>query len=244
MLACHNRQPKLYLDVCFVEGAQRVSREFHSAQLSSRLFRPLLAVAFAGSQCVSCACPTEAAYLGEVVALVDEVQQLGDDLLAAAHVNLRVVEDAALLQHGTLLDAIEWRELHCHGVPHPRSHRVSPSSVDFASLSVRALRYMGTRPPMSPFPVVARSTTCECLCATTGAISLPAASPLQTRAEWASVAGAEWQLDQSTYTRGRMGVNVSTHAQHAMLSAHGWAVWFQRSSTSQSFVRPTHPVAV
>mmetsp|Transcript_6058 Transcript_6058/g.24078 ORF Transcript_6058/g.24078 Transcript_6058/m.24078 type:complete len:485 (-) Transcript_6058:662-2116(-) len=45
--------------------------------------------------------------LGERLALVDEVEQLGDDLRALASVELRVVEHAALLEHGALFDAPE-----------------------------------------------------------------------------------------------------------------------------------------
>jgi hypothetical protein len=52
-------------------------------------------------------------YLGEALPLCEEVEQLGNNLLAAAGINVHVVENAGLLQYQTLFDAIKGGVLHC-----------------------------------------------------------------------------------------------------------------------------------
>ena len=59
------------------------------------------------------AVPIYASYLGESLALSEQVEQFGDHLLALPGVYVCFVEHAGLLQHQTFLDAIEWRVLHC-----------------------------------------------------------------------------------------------------------------------------------
>lgn len=59
------------------------------------------------------------ARLGEGLSLVQQVQELGDGLLAGARVDLGRVEDARLLKHRALLDAVKRRVLGC-GAGRPR----------------------------------------------------------------------------------------------------------------------------
>mmetsp|Transcript_8329 Transcript_8329/g.22215 ORF Transcript_8329/g.22215 Transcript_8329/m.22215 type:complete len:222 (-) Transcript_8329:65-730(-) len=54
--------------------------------------------------------------LGEGLSLAQQVQQLGDDLLALPGIDLGIIEAASLLEHSPLVNAVEGRELSLFGV--------------------------------------------------------------------------------------------------------------------------------
>lgn len=73
--------------------------------------------------------PISATHLREVLSLSEQIQQLGDDLLALSRIHLRVIEFPGLLEDEALLNAVKRRVLRCRKGPDRTASQTTYSSI-------------------------------------------------------------------------------------------------------------------